>query len=263
MIKIARVPLPPALADQLTVRTAQLRAANTVTARRAWQSARRERHGIREQLGQMAPGIERCMYCGDSRGTDIDHFEPIKERPAGTFEWPNHLLACSYCNSNRKRDLFPRDAGGLALLIDPTADDPVLHLRLVLRTGTYFPLSPQGSATIEVFGLNLRGLPRGRANAFEVAKAALCRAHDLLGRGLLTETVDCLLALIEQPHASVLQEMLRSAPAPGATDVLGTDVVAALAALDTTLRRLPGQLPASGGSAGRATASGGSAVVAM
>jgi hypothetical protein len=260
VIKIARVPLPVALADQLAARTVQLTAANTATARRAWQSARRERSGIREQLGQMAPGIERCMYCGDSRGTDIDHFEPIKERPAGTFEWQNHLLACSYCNSNRKRDLFPRDAAGLGLLVDPTTADPVLHLRLALSTGTYFPLTPQGAATVEVFGLNLRGLPRGRANAFEVAKAALCRAHDLLGQGRLAEAVDCLLALIEQPHASVLQEMLRSARSPGSAEVLGADVTAALTDLDPTLRQLPGQVPGPGGSAGRVSGEGPSVV---
>jgi hypothetical protein len=176
----------------------------------------------------MAPGIERCMYCGDNRGTDIDHFEPIKEHPAGTFEWFNHLLACSTCNSNQKRDSFSRDSSGTALLLDPTRHDPVTHLRLILRTGDYRPLTPQGKASVEVFSLNRRDLTRGRAGAFEMAKAALCRAHDLLGQDRHDEAVDCVRALAEQPHASVLHEMLRSADLPGAVDVLGIDLVAAL-----------------------------------
>jgi hypothetical protein len=176
------------------------------------------------------------MYCGDNRGTDIDHFEPIKELPTRTFEWLNHLLACSTCNSNQKRDRFPRDPSGAALLLDPTQDDPVRHLRLILRTGDYRPLTPQGEASVTVFGLNRRDLTRGRAGAFEVAKAALCRAHDLLRQSRRDEASDCVRALTEQPHASVLHEILRSAALPGADDVLGADLVAAV--MDEKVRAL-------------------------
>jgi hypothetical protein len=230
MIPIVRITLEDGLANRLERQNSALKAANpdSVAARKAWTSARTERRGIREHLVQMAPGIERCMYCGDNRGTDIDHFEPIKELPTKTFEWLNHLLACSTCNSNQKRDSFPRDPSGIALLLDPTRDDPAGHLRLILRTGDYRPLTPQGEASVEVFGLNRRDLTRGRAGAFEMAKAALCRAHDLLRQGRRDEAVDCLRALTEQPHASVLHEMLRSAHLPGAAEVFGADLVDAL-----------------------------------
>jgi HNH endonuclease len=230
MIRISRVTVEDRLANNLKRRTFALKAVNadSRTAREAWISARTEKQGIRQHLAAMAPGIERCMYCGDNRGTDIDHFEPIRELPMGTFEWLNHLLACSTCNSNQKRDRFPRDSSGTALLIDPTRDDPVRHLRLILRTGDYRPLTPQGEASVAVFGLNRRDLTRGRAGAFEMARAALCRAHDLLLQGRADEAVDCLQALTEQPHASVLHEMLRSAEFPGAVDVLGADLMAAL-----------------------------------
>lgn len=230
MIRISRITLEGKLADKLNRRTTALKAASAdlQAARKAWNSARAVKQGIRLHLTQMAPGIERCMYCGDNRGTDIDHFEPIREFPPGTFEWLNHLLACSTCNSNQKRDRFPRDSSGVALLIDPTRDDPVRHLRLILRTGDYRALTPQGEASVAVFGLNRRDLTRGRAGAFEMARAALCRAHDLLGQGRYDEAVDCLRALTEQPHASVLHEMLRSADLPGAVDVLGADLIAAL-----------------------------------
>lgn len=230
MIHIVRVELDEGLAGRLARRASAVKDADTATARTAWSSARAERHGIREHLNRMAPGIQRCMYCADSLGTDIDHFEPIKEFPAGTFNWPNHLLACSYCNSNQKRDRFPRDGSGRALLIDPTRDDPARHLRLILRTGDYRSLTPSGEASVEVFGLNRRDLTRGRAAAFEMAKAALCRAHDLLGQDRRAEAMECLHALGQQPHASVLAEMLRSAGLTGAREVLGDDVVAALEA---------------------------------
>jgi uncharacterized protein (TIGR02646 family) len=237
MIRIVRIPLDDKLAGQLARRTAQLKNADTAGARRAWQSARAEKAGLRSHLNEMAPGVQRCMYCADSLGTDIDHFEPIKELPARTFDWPNHLLACSFCNSNQKRDLFPRDAAGLALLIDPTTDDPVDHLRLILRTGEYRPLTLRGTATIDVFGLNRRDLTRGRSGAFEMAKAALCRAHDLLRSTRDGEAADCVRALREQPHASVLNEMLRAAELPGAVEVLGADTATALRdqAVKTTL----------------------------
>jgi hypothetical protein len=230
MIRLSRVELDDELTARLERRTSVIRGANadSEAARRAWRAARHEKQGIRTYLIRMAPGIERCMYCGDNRGTDIDHFEPIKESPARTFEWLNHLLACSFCNSNSKRDRFPRSVSGQALLIDPTLDDPVQHLRLILRTGDYRALTPRGEASVEVFGLNRRDLTRGRAGAFEIAKAALCRAHDLLGQGRADEAAACLHALAEQPHASVLSEMLRSVNLPGAVDVLGPDAVAAL-----------------------------------
>ena len=63
----------------------------------------------------MAPGVQRCMYCLDSLGTDIDHFEPKSRRPLRTFCWHNHLLACSRCNSNYKREEYPCDGFGCSV----------------------------------------------------------------------------------------------------------------------------------------------------
>jgi hypothetical protein len=230
VIPLLRVTIDNELAGRLTARTAQLTGANvsTATARAAWRGAREEKRGIRDHLIQMAPGVQRCMYCGDSLGTDIDHFEPISEFPAGTFVWPNHLLACSFCNSNAKRDLFPRDGSGRPLLIDPTKDDPAEHLRLILRTGVYRPLTPMGTESIRVFGLNRGDLTRGREVAFTTRAAVLSHADDLLTANRADDAVRSVRALAEEPHASVLHEMLRAAPLPGATAVLGADVMACL-----------------------------------
>jgi hypothetical protein len=241
VIPLVRINLDDVLASRLDARTTHLTTANadSAAARAAWRTARDEKRGIRDHLIKMAPGVQRCMYCGDNLGTDIDHFEPIREFPAGTFVWPNHLLACSYCNSNAKRDLFPRDDSGSPLLIDPTGEDPAAHLWLILRTGVYRPLTPRGTESIRVFGLNRPDLTRGREIAFATRAAVLCRADELLTAGREDDAARCLQALAEEPHASVLHEMLRTATMPGAADVLGEEFLAALAnpALLTILRR--------------------------
>jgi hypothetical protein len=230
MIPIVRVQLDDELAGRLDARSDQLEAshADARVARRAWKSAELERLGIRAYLVRMAPGIQRCMYCGDNLGTDIDHFEPISSAPFRTFEWINHLLACSFCNSNAKRNLFPRDLEGRALLIDPTAEDPSHHLALRLSDGKYRALSPRGQASIDVFGLNRADLSIGRAKVFVTRGQLLCRARDLFDRNLEAKVVQCLDGIASEPHASVLHAIIRTLEHPAAAEVLGSDIVAAL-----------------------------------
>jgi uncharacterized protein (TIGR02646 family) len=230
VIPITRVKLDDTLAGRLDTRTTQLKTvgADSGIARKAWKSAAKDRYGIRNHLTRMAPGIQRCMYCGDNLGTDIDHFEPISSAPVRAFEWVNHLLACSFCNSNQKRDSYPRDPSGQALLIDPTSDDPSQHLALTLTTGKYRALSNRGQASVDVFGLNREDLARGRRGAFITRSATLCRAYALFGSGHRYEAIQCIAALAEEPHASVLYAMMQSMHLPGAVDVLGADVMAAL-----------------------------------
>lgn len=230
MIPITRRPLDDQLRSRLEVSAGKLAAGDRTTsaARRAWDSARVEKRGIREELSRMAAGITRCMYCGDNLGTDIDHFEPISRAPLRTFHWPNHLLACGFCNSNQKRDTFPCGSAGEHLLIDPTAEDPHEHLRLVLGTGEYRYLTARGQTTIQVFGLNRADLVRGRAAAFHTRRAVVCHARALLRDDRKDEAVQCLRALGEEPHASVLHAMLRCTDLPGARVILGPDVLEAL-----------------------------------
>lgn len=230
MIPLKRLALDSKLSGKLDSRTAQLDARGFLpeAARHAWKAARYERRRLRERLSQMAAGILRCMYCGDNLGTDVDHFNPIRHAPERTFDWLNHLLACSFCNSNQKRDLFPCDPQGRHLLIDPTKDDPGDHLRLILRTGEYRHLTAKGEATIQVFGLNRADLVRGRAAAFVTRRAVICHARALLHGDRKDEAAQCMQALSEEPHASVLYAMLCSIAMPGADSVLGEDVLAAL-----------------------------------
>jgi hypothetical protein len=169
----------------------------------------------------MAHGAERCMYCLDNYGTDIDHFQPIAVAPLRAFDWPNHLLACSRCNSNFKRDEYPCDADGNCLLVDPSAEDPADHLLLLPSSGHYDALTPKGAATIRVFGLNRPDLVQGRRTAF-VMTCAILRDWHAHGSA---ETAE---ALRQSPHADVLRSLERLDPGVAA-QLLGGPAAEALA----------------------------------
>ncbi|WP_202609753.1 HNH endonuclease [Herbidospora solisilvae] len=204
-------------------RTAELVADNVDSgkARKAWEGATSIKRGIRWHLEIMAAGIERCMYCGDSLGTDIDHFEPIAHAPARVFDWLNHLLACSSCNSNAKREKFPCDENGNCLLVNPTTEDPYDHMRLTLSSGSYYALSDKGRETINALDLNRRSLTRGRERALPRCRAMII-AYDLsMQDGRVDQAREFLVSLCEQPFADVLYAMLKVAADPGAADVIG------------------------------------------
>lgn len=162
------------------------------------------------------------MYCGENRGTSVDHFEPVARNPLRTFDWLNHLLACTTCNSHEKREQFPVDCDGKPLLIDPTVDDPFDHLLLTLSLGVYRHLTPKGQATIAVCGLNKPGLARGRMNARNVVELAL-HGWDRAREGdRSNEMRKHVQTVQDQPFADVCQSMLRQAFSPGA-DVVFSD----------------------------------------
>ncbi|MFJ1706571.1 HNH endonuclease [Kitasatospora sp. NPDC088346] len=233
MIPLQRPPLRPALLAELGRRTEAIRQAGPGTAagRAAWRGARQPKAQLRLLLRQMAPGLERCMYCGDNLGTDIDHFEPIARAPLRTFDWQNHLLACAHCNSNQKRDRFPCDpVTGAHLLIDPSREDPAEHLLLYLESGAYDPLTAKGEATIDVFALNARAeLVRGRRMMFTVVQAVLLAWDRSRRSGAEAEAGEYLDALRLLHHADVLRAVLRLRRNPALADaVLGPGVPAAL-----------------------------------
>ena len=100
-----------------------------------WKSARQSKtlRTVLSVLQQMAGFRERCMYCGDSHGADIDHFWPKRKHPGRMFRWPNLLLCCTECG-RLKGDGFPIE-GDSPLLIDPTVEDPWRFLDFDPGTG--------------------------------------------------------------------------------------------------------------------------------
>ncbi len=182
---------------------------------------------IRAQLERMASGLQRCMYCEDSQGTDIDHFWPRAAYPLRAFLWENYLLACSTCNSNFKRSQFPLDQNGEPLLINPTAEDPLEHLVLA-QEGKFLPLTPKGESSVEVFGLDRTVLVQGRKNAWTGLQELLTRYEARKRKGDL-DLAEAISASVRQyPFASVLVSLLRAAGTPKANLVVHRECLAAL-----------------------------------
>lgn len=216
MIRIVREPIPETLSADLARYTAQISDSDEKQKKAAylWQhtTVRTRVYGpLKNSLRQMATGLEYCMYCGESRGTAVDHFEPVTRNPLKTFDWLNHLLACSNCNSSQKGDRFPVAEDGSPLLIDPTVEDPFDHLLLAFSIGAYEPLTRKGKETIRVCDLNNDVLARGRMNALDVVQMLL---QDWMEADLLNDIdrKDRLICLVQdQPLADVCQSMLRQA----------------------------------------------------
>ncbi|WP_182312943.1 HNH endonuclease [Streptomyces sp. SCUT-3] len=215
--------------------------ATAASARAAWSGARAVKRHLHSLLESMSPGIVRCMYCGDSQGTDIDHFQPIALAPLRAFDWLNHFLACSHCNSNQKRDRYPCGEDGDCLLVDPGREDPYDHLRLVLTTGEYRARTPKGEVTIEVFGLQRPVLTMGRAHAFVRCKSMLRDWYRLRKADEGREAREVENALRVQPFADVLYAMLRTMHRPGAQAVFTPDVLVALHAMGAAAAGFPAQ----------------------
>ncbi|RTY78507.1 hypothetical protein EKA83_08815 [Pseudomonas veronii] len=176
----------------------------------------------------MATGRSRCMYCEDSMGTDIDHFWPKSVYPDQAFVWGNYLLACSYCNSNQKRTQFPLDVNGEPLLIDPTNEDPELHLSLMPSTGEFSIVGPKGGESIRVFGLNdnlfPRRLPKGRRDAL-VSLVALLKEFDVEVGNDPAKAIEIQEAIKDFPFSVVLSYLVKASVTAAGVTLLGQQVV--------------------------------------
>jgi hypothetical protein len=250
VIPLVRPPLPGELTGRLRDHTDHLRSrsANGATARHRWRNATADRSALRTLLQPMAAGIERCMYCGDSLGTAIDHFEPIVLAPLRAFDWLNHFLACDYCNSNAKRAEYPCDPlTGECLLVDPSSEDPYDHLRLILRTGRYRARTPKGEATIRTFRLDRWQLERARQDGFQRCQDMLRGYARSLTLGEHQRARGQAQALLRQPHADVLYAMVRALNSPGVAAILDGDIIEILRArfaVPTTWGGVPGRAQA-------------------
>lgn len=195
-----------------------------------WKRARSTKsfQPVRDELSRMSHGRDRCMYCEDSLGTDIEHFYPKASFPERAFVWDNYLLACRHCNSNQKRDAFPLDAAGQPLLIDPSVDEPRDHLTFSPSTGEFRAKTEKGKASVEVFGLNdtARGprLADGRRDAVLGLKALLLEFDCALKRGSRVRAEKIRRALRRHPFSSVFVWIIDTSKKRCAKLVLGAEI---------------------------------------
>jgi uncharacterized protein (TIGR02646 family) len=247
VIPIQRLGLPEAVTSRMTVLTDRIGQKDAVGGVRKkyadtlWKNESDVKRQLRSVLLRMAPGVLGCcMYCGGCTATDIEHFEPREHDALKTFLWPNHLLVCSPCNSNYKRDWWECDEEtGEPLLIDPTQDDPFDHLLLNLRGGTYRGETDRGRTTIQVLGLNLpeRRLVDGRKHAQLNIRTIVRDWGRARQQGDVEGERDALNVLQGQPFADVWQAMLRQAVLPGAAMIMNDESPEILALLrDEELR---------------------------
>lgn len=230
MKRIRRQTLSPKTLTFLKQRTAKVGAAAdpSAEAKRLWEMKGKAFEEIRQALRVMASGIERCMYCEDSVGTDIEHFWPKTDYPLLAFDWGNYLIACSGCNSNYKRTQFPRDPQGLPLLLNPVEEEPLDHLAFSPSTGRYEPTTPKGTASEEVYGLNRDTLTQGRRNAWIAVQGLLILYAQHKGSGDLAKAGKFEEVVRTYPFAGVLAALLHIAAGPGATALVDAGSLRAL-----------------------------------
>jgi uncharacterized protein (TIGR02646 family) len=193
MRRVTRAPLTPS--DQRKLDRKQAIADHqiqegTFMPEAEWKRARKTKllRAILAVLKSMMGDRERCMYCLDSHGTDIEHFWPKTPYPEKMFKWPNLLLCCTECG-RLKGDRFPL-SDDLPLLIDPTSEDPWSHLDFDPDTGNVvarFDIeqndwSPKGLKTVEILQLDRReALAAGYKRTFNRISSLIARE---LGGGL-------------------------------------------------------------------------------
>ena len=169
---------------------------------------------VSDALQDMAGPRTRCMFCGDSRGTDVDHFRPMAKYPEHTFRWLNLLWVCASCN-RQKGDRFPVDESGCPLLIDPTAEDPWDYLYFDPDTGNLVArydasagdFSPKGQHTTDqrYLPLNVEAATEGRQRATRLLRQSV---RELLSRAavdLAAATRDLLNRLPDLDDYGLLQ----------------------------------------------------------
>lgn len=233
MRRIVRPPLSQAtlkfLKEKRTDLVAKKRAHRTRVkeARRLWSlKNNRAFDEIRRTLDAMCSGLKRCMYCEDSRGCAIDHVWPLSAYPLKAFEWDNLNYGCTPCNTS-KGDSFPLDASGRPVLLDPTVDDPALHLRLTPRTGRFKALTDRGKESRKVYGLHRKELTDGRMAAWDVFQALIADYGRLKqgGHDAAARKVEATIGRLS--FSSVFIHLVNVAQGPGASR-LRPDCLAAL-----------------------------------
>ncbi|MCC6368818.1 MAG: hypothetical protein IT165_35290 [Bryobacterales bacterium] len=167
MRRLHRIPLAEPTEKYLAKRQKEVNAkkqAGTLEVEKEWSSSRKTQKmkDVVQVLRKMMGLRERCVYCLDSHGADIEHFWPKAPFPEKMFRWRNLLLCCTECG-RMKSDQFPLE-GGRPLLIDPSVEDPWLYLDFDPVTGNLTArfdavsnaFSPKGERTVDILQLDRR-----------------------------------------------------------------------------------------------------------
>jgi uncharacterized protein (TIGR02646 family) len=199
MRRVHRPALPPPVQRYLDRKARESTSRETIE--RQWKYARQTKTmgQVLSSLQAMMGARQRCMYCVDSHGSDIEHFWPKAPYPTRAFLWPNLLLCCAECG-RLKGNRFPLDSGQ-PLLIDPSVEDPWASLDFDPDTGNltarYHLASdstdPKGDATVRVLQLDQReGMAEGYRRSYRrlVERVQAALAEDVIDRQQLKSELE-------------------------------------------------------------------------
>ncbi|MEM9456138.1 MAG: hypothetical protein AAGF11_18290 [Myxococcota bacterium] len=157
----------------------------------------------RDKLKSARPGRDRCVFCEDSEGRDVEHSRPRSLFPEATWRWQNLVCACGSCNGSkgsrhailtkpgkyqevtrRRKDPVVPPQFGPSAWIDPRREDPMALLELDITGESFYflprdGLTPRDLARIEwtveqCLELNKReSLVQARRHAFTNYRARL------------------------------------------------------------------------------------------
>ena len=191
---------------------------------------------IRKTLVKMCSGAQRCGYCEDSVGDEIEHIKPKDLYPEQVFEWTNYLLACGRCNggksnkfsvivrnqlknvTRRRKAPIRRPGKGEPGLINPRNENPLDFLDLeIVETFIFLPRKnlstineKRANYTIEVLKLNREVLRAARREAYGSYRARLVEYLNIRNNISMEIELNILTnAITTSAHPTVWHEMQR------------------------------------------------------
>lgn len=166
MRRIKRVAIDDAAQTYLDRRQAKVNGTrhSNLNIENEWKSARQTQAMGRvfSTLQGMMGNRQRCMYCLDSHGCDIEHFRPKSHYSRWMFKWSNLLLCCTECG--RIKGSQSPMVGSRMLLVDPSREEPWDYLDFDPITGNMTArfdaqindFSDRGQYTVAVLQLDRR-----------------------------------------------------------------------------------------------------------
>ena len=179
---------------------------------------------VKSALKELQQGI--CCYCesyyAHTTYGDVEHFRPKgyyqqfkgdqKHRPGYywlAYKWENLMYACELCNRNYKKNYFPlKDpskrfdpivrnvSGEEPLLINPYEEkNPERHL--TFEGTTIKPLTDEGKASIEFYGLDREELNESRQDLYSPIKALVESVQLVQGSSFESPTMEILKKLLQ------------------------------------------------------------------
>ena len=195
---------------------------------------------IRTTLEKMCYGVQRCTYCEDSIGDEIEHIKPKDLYPEYSFVWKNYLLSCGICNrsksncfsivdnegslldvTRRRGDVIRKPPLGDPALVDPRREDPLNFFDLeITDTFLFLPRNNLTSTdlarseyTINLLRLNRDALLRARQHARDDYRARLAEYIGHRDNGASGNELKALRnRILRRDHPTVWREMQRQSP---------------------------------------------------